>query len=273
MKSLLSLALIACLVAPAVPVAAQEQAAAPFDIRGSALQATAGPLARAATREADRLVAAGELTPSDGAAAWQSGKSAPPSDWSRVRKLAPGTEIIVTVKGAPPARRYFVAEDESDVTVLKMADPTLPAAVRDLLREVASDHPEYLSDAQHRRASFVLERKVRVGPDGVFVADQKVADLTQVVENISRFDVAEVRGPLSYSPRHDALVGLGFGAAAFGGIALLLCTNFGGCGPHDIPSVLGVAARGGGILAGISVATGAAAHAVKKPTGILYRAP
>ena len=40
------------------------------------------------------------------------------SGWSRVRKLATGTELIVTVQGAPLANRYFVAGDESDLTVL-----------------------------------------------------------------------------------------------------------------------------------------------------------
>jgi len=47
-----------------------------------------------------------------------------------VRKLVPGTEIIVTVRGSPPAQRDVVAGDEVDLTVLKVADPTLLRAAR-----------------------------------------------------------------------------------------------------------------------------------------------
>jgi hypothetical protein len=49
MKSALSLTLIVCLVASALPVTAQGLAEmpVPFDTRGSATPATAGPLARA----------------------------------------------------------------------------------------------------------------------------------------------------------------------------------------------------------------------------------
>src|SRR5438067_216274 len=41
--------------------------------------------------------------------------------WSRVGQLALGSEIIVTVKGSPPARRYFISGDESGLTVLNLA--------------------------------------------------------------------------------------------------------------------------------------------------------
>ena len=100
MQFALSLALIVSLVAPAVPVTAQDETAA-----------TAGPLARTATREAVRLarevrlkpdatdVAAGELATFVVETVQQSRKPAR-SHWLRVLKVAPGTEVIVTVRGS-----------------------------------------------------------------------------------------------------------------------------------------------------------------------------
>ena len=89
MKSALSLTLIMCLVASALPVTAQEK----------------GPLARAVTREAVRL------------AAVQLGGTPAESNWSHVRGLAPGTEVIVTVRGSKFARCTFVQADESALIV------------------------------------------------------------------------------------------------------------------------------------------------------------
>lgn len=62
-------------------------------------------------------------------------------DWSRVRKLAPGTEINLTVQGSEPAKRIFVQADESTLTVLK-PDAALPP---DAVRRIASNHPEDLA--------------------------------------------------------------------------------------------------------------------------------
>jgi hypothetical protein len=111
-----------------------------------------------------------------------------------VRKLAPGTEVIVTVKGSPPGRRHFVAADKSDLTVLNVTDPMLSAAARDVLRGLTSNHPEYFPAAE-KGGQFVLEKNVRLGPDGMFIADRKVTDLTQVIEHIARTDVAEITDP------------------------------------------------------------------------------
>jgi hypothetical protein len=39
----------------------------------------------------------------------------------------------------------------------------------------------------------VLDKHVRLGSDGVFVSDQKVAEFQQVAETRSRDDIAEIR--------------------------------------------------------------------------------
>lgn len=43
------------------------------------------------------------------------------SDWSRVRQLAPGAEMIVTVKSAWTGRRYFVSADDRELVVSNAA--------------------------------------------------------------------------------------------------------------------------------------------------------
>jgi hypothetical protein len=168
MRLALSITFVGCLVTSTLPVAAQ----APMAL-------TPGPIARSIAREAVRLAVDSRAGSAD-------------VEWSRVRKLASGTEIVVTLEGSQPGERYVVRADESDLTVLKVVDPPLPAAAKDVLRGVASNHPEYFSAAQ-QGGTFVLEKSVRLRADGVFVGDRKVADLGQVVENIARNDVAEIK--------------------------------------------------------------------------------
>lgn len=139
---------------------------------------TAGPIARAIAREAGRFSLDSPAASSD-------------VRWLRVRKLPPGAEIIVTVEGAQPGGRYLVRADESDLTVLNVAAPQLPAAAKDVLRDVASNHPEYLSSAQ-QGGTVVLEKRLRLQRDGVFIDGRKVAELGQIVETIARRDVVEI---------------------------------------------------------------------------------
>ena len=75
MKSVVSLALVISLIGSALPAAAQQDTPLPDQI------------ARSITREAARLVGVQQRAPLD-------------SEWSRVRRLAPGTELVVIVEGA-----------------------------------------------------------------------------------------------------------------------------------------------------------------------------
>lgn len=278
-RSGLSLTLIGCLVTLALPVTAQEQTEpGSFDIRGPGSPTTSGPLTRAVTREAVRLAAAGGPTAPGIESVQQSGKPAR-SDWSRVLKLAPGTEIVVTVNGASPAQRYFVAAEESDLTVLNLTEPTLPANARDVLRDVASNHPEYfLAVRQH--GTFVLPKNVRMVPDGVFVADRKVADLGQVVENIVRTDIVEIaiatrttrtRGSAIWSSveRH-ARIGAGVGAL----IGLMAGLADGGSHCSDCVPAGVIVIVGAGIGAEIGAINGAVLGALTgKTQNMIYHAP
>jgi hypothetical protein len=108
MKSALSLALAACLVAPALRVSAQEQTttAGSRDVRDLPSHDMEAPLARAVSRAVAGLasVAAPANQPAH-------------SNWSRVRDIEPGTAIRLTVKGPESGQRYFIAADDSSLTV------------------------------------------------------------------------------------------------------------------------------------------------------------
>jgi hypothetical protein len=192
MRSAVSFTLITSLIASAVPVVAQQ------NIR------EVGPITRSITPEAARFATVQQSNPVD-------------SQWSRVRKLAPGTELIVTVQGAPLANRYFVAGDESDLTVLNVEALALAGAASDVLRDLASTHPEYFLAAR-KGGRFELEKNVRMGPDGVFVADRKAADLAQVVEQHGRRDISEIKtAAVESNPVGCAFAGY-YGGGLVGGL-------------------------------------------------------
>lgn len=191
MRSAVSCALVISLIGSALPAAAQQNT----PVSGS----IAGSITRTATRFA--TVQPGE--PVD-------------SEWSRVRTLAPGTELIVIINGFHSADRYFVAGNESDLTVLNAGAPTLRTGARDVLRDLASTHPEYFLAAR-KGGQFVLQKNVRVGPDGVFVADRKIADLGDVIEQYGRRDIAEITlAERDYNPVLCAVAGY-YGGGIIGG--------------------------------------------------------
>jgi len=75
-----------------------------------------GSMASAIAREAARLA----LEPSAVTAAVQQNSSTIASDWWRVRRLKPGTEIVATVRGAAPARRHVAMSDQSGIDLLNV---------------------------------------------------------------------------------------------------------------------------------------------------------
>ena len=192
MKSALSLMLVVCIVASALPVTAQDQTETrvSFDMRSSAPLAPTAPLSRAITREAVRLATAAESTTTV-VETVQKGGTPARSDWSRVSRLTPGSEVVVTVKGSQPTTRNFVLADEADLVVLNLADPTIPRAATRVLLDLTSHHPEYFAGTP--KAAVFVSDDVRVGRDGVFVAGRKIADLGQIVEHIAHDDVVEIK--------------------------------------------------------------------------------
>ena len=186
------------------------------------------------------------------------------SDWSPVRRVRPGTEIIVTAKGRPEANRYFIAADDSNLTVLNVEDPGLPDSARKVLRDVASTHPDYFSDAENGR-QFVFENDVRLGPDGVFIAARKVADLGHIVEHYRQPGVAEIRTASTESNPVGCALVAHYGGAVIGGLPGAVVG--GAIGRDTGPTLVGM-------VAGWSVgAVYLYRRCRHKPERVLYPAP
>jgi hypothetical protein len=129
MRVTVSLTLVACLIVWVLPVTAQGQLERPesIDLRGSASQAVADPLARAGTRtrEPVRLSSSGEPTPSSDAAVQQDDKPAAESkhgaanSWSSVVEVSVGVALVNTScyelqGGGPICRGSLVAGVETN---------------------------------------------------------------------------------------------------------------------------------------------------------------
>jgi len=134
-------------------------------------------------------------------------------NWRRVSGLAPGREILFEGRGGPAALRVFVKADESELIVLDLAGPPLDPKVRRVLREIASTHPEYFLRV-FAGLRFVQDN-VRLAPDGLFLADRKVAEISDVVKRIPRPEIVVSTTP---PQRRGSLIGTAIGAG--GGFVL-----------------------------------------------------
>lgn len=241
MKSTLSLALLVVLVGSTIPLTGQERAL--------------GPIARSLAHQAVQLAADPQGSIVD-------------ARWSRVRNLAPGTEIILTTRGAPSSRRYLVRTSDSELTILNLTDPSIPRAATRMLSDMVVHHADYLAGV--RRGQYV-DRDLRVGPDGVFFANQKVADLSRIVETIARTAVTEVRTLARGRGFWGHLGPLGgyFVGAMTGGVAAgFICRAAAGRNACDTGAFL-AGGVGGGIVGGVH-GFRAANH---ESDDIIYRAP
>jgi hypothetical protein len=143
----------------------------------------------------------------------------------RPTRGSPGRELQVSVKGAPPVRRYFLQADESALILLNVSDPALSRRVSRAVRTLASAHPTYFAGPE-RRGQF-LDSGVLVQREGVFLADQKIAGLEEIVERIPRPDVVSLagRGISGRSTAAKVGIGVAIGVAAFFGLGKVLCCD------------------------------------------------
>src|SRR5262245_30977203 len=116
------------------------------------------------------------------------------SMWSRVGELRPGSEIAVATTNTPLRVGIFVSANASGVTVLSLEAQSLTPTAIDVLREMATRHAEYFA-AIPGGSSFEQDR-VRLGRDGLFVADRRIAAFADIVETLPREAVREIRGPV-----------------------------------------------------------------------------
>jgi hypothetical protein len=106
--------------------------------------------------------------------------------WKRVRQFDVGTRVKVTVGTSPAVERYFVLLSETELVVLNLTAENLP---KRRLLGMATDNPSWIAGTSK---TTYRDSDLRIGPDGVFVKDQKVAELGQVVERIPRERITSV---------------------------------------------------------------------------------
>jgi hypothetical protein len=106
--------------------------------------------------------------------------------WKRVNRFDVGTRVKVMVAGAAAVERYFVQLSDTELIVLNLTNDNVPK--RQLL-SMAVDNPSWIAGTSK---TTYRDNNLRIGPDGVFVKDQKVADLASVVERIPREKVTSI---------------------------------------------------------------------------------
>lgn len=116
------------------------------------------------------------------------------TDWSRVRQLAPGAEIFVTLRGSQARSCQFVAADESSVIALNLGAAALPAEAVRTLRDMAAHNPERL--VALRKGGAFQQGRVRIGRDGLFVDERRIAAFEDVLETLPRSSVSQIEGPV-----------------------------------------------------------------------------
>jgi hypothetical protein len=75
---------------------------------------------------------------------------------------------------------------DTEVVVLNLTAENLP---KRRLLGMATDNPSWIAGTSK---TMYRDRDLRIGPDGVFAGDQKLAELAQVVERIPRDRVTSI---------------------------------------------------------------------------------
>lgn len=106
--------------------------------------------------------------------------------WKRLQRLDPGSRLKITVGNTAAVERYLVQLNESELIVLNLTAKKLP---RRQLLQMAADNPAWVAGTSK---TMYKDNNLRIGPDGVFVKDQKIAELAEVVEHIPRGQISSV---------------------------------------------------------------------------------
>lgn len=110
-----------------------------------------------------------------------------PVEWEKVKKLSPGTEIVLTVAGGQPTKVHVMFADDARLLTLKEQGPKLSRRVEQFLFR-AGPHWHDIVD----RGGTYRGGTLRLSQAGLFDVDRKLADLTDLVQQTPRAEVAEV---------------------------------------------------------------------------------
>ena len=144
------------------------------------------------------------------------------------RDVAPGTFVMLAVRGGAPVPRTFVHASEADIVILNASIPALSEDGVKTLRELAARDPGAFIAAEGG-ASRVID-DVRLARDGVFISTRKVAELAQILERIPRADLEAGRSSIvipgsrgmGLAGRIAIGTGVGFVTSVFTGAALCI---------------------------------------------------
>ena len=191
MKSALSAVLTLFLAAS--PLAAQTQ----IDL---------GPIHRTIAYETARLALEQRQNHSD-------------SDLRRAVALAAGKHASVTDREGRVRTGYVTTAGDASLIVVHADGAPIPAGALRTLKTLAAQHTESFSDLRRSGSVYVLGDGARIEAEGVFVGDQKVAELEAVVTRIARADVGKIA-----ITEYRSSAGW-VGAAAAGGVFAGLLTS------------------------------------------------
>jgi len=220
------------------------------------IDGTAGPIHRAITREC-----------SSGGRASRGSRAA--SDRRRRAGLVTGAQARAGHgDNGDGGRRgiahaLFLEADDSAIAVLDLGGLTLAAQARTVLQRLAASHPRHFTEP---RASEAVrsDENMRLTSDGVFIGDQKVAELERIVGTIPRSGVTSVvkgdRRPGSgWTNRHSvatgALIGTAAGVATASAFVASLSPKSGPC-RNCAAWVLGLSIPLGGLGAAVGALVG-----------------
>ena len=151
-------------------------------------------------------------------------------NWSQVRRLAPGTEIMVRKPGVALPRQHVLAVNDDEVTTFAVSD--LAVEFAKALRKAAVTHPEYLLEPQPAGTRIALGGRVSLKDSGVFVGERRVAELQQFILTVSRREIDSGSATLSTPPVKGqlsgpakVLIGMGIVYAALATYAWILFHN------------------------------------------------
>jgi hypothetical protein len=113
------------------------------------------------------------------------------NNWWTVVSIEPGREITLVTDTRPASLAVFVRADDSALTILSLDRAAIADGVKRLLR--ASFTPEALAAAREGKES--MAGGVSLGPRGLLVGGQRVADLSEVIAEVPRRAVHEVGRP------------------------------------------------------------------------------
>lgn len=195
-----------------------------------------------------------------------------PGDWAGVRRLAAGTEVVVTAVNAVGGTYEVLDSDDASLTVLNAAG-LAASGHGSKIRPLATREPQAL--ARVAQGDSIISGDLRIAPEGVFVAGRKIGNLQQFLVRVPKADVlaiSRVRGGTGPRVGAGAIGGFfGFmGGAFLGGMVGGTIGQAAGVDPSNLsPMFFGL--LGGGVTGGYFGYRAAAGPRVEET--LIYQAP